>query len=76
MIEYGDVVKPVNESVGTPFSQPYLIVWLSAVKFEQQIIIETEAEHGSDSSTILAIISISVLALCTICLITLGRFVD
>ena len=39
LIEYGDVVKPVNERVGIPFSQPYLIVVLRAVMFEQQIII-------------------------------------
>jgi hypothetical protein len=39
LIEYGEVVNPVKESVGIPFSQPYLIVWLRAVKFEQQIII-------------------------------------
>ena len=38
LIEYGDVVKPVNESVGIPFSQPYLIVVLRAVMLEQHII--------------------------------------
>jgi hypothetical protein len=48
----------------------------SEIEIEQQLIIDVDSNNGSDSSTLLAILSLSVLVISIVSLIFLRRFVD
>ncbi|RZD44978.1 MAG: hypothetical protein CXT68_08935 [Methanobacteriota archaeon] len=63
-------------SIDTPLEQLQKATQSNDSDVGQQIIIEDEIENGADSSTLLAILSLSVLVLSTVSLIFLRRFVD
>ena len=63
-------------SIDTPLEQLQKSTQSNNLDGEQPLIIEDESEKGMDSSITLAILSTSVLVLCTICLIILRRFVE
>lgn len=63
-------------TIDTPLEQLEKATQSNDSDVGQQIIIEDEIENGADSSTLLAILSLSVLVLSTVSLIFLRRFVD
>jgi len=62
-------------SIDTPLEQLQKATQSNNSDVGQQIIIEDEIENGADSSTLLAILSSSVIALSLVSLIFLNRFV-
>jgi hypothetical protein len=63
-------------SIDTPLEQLEKASQSNDSEVEQHIIVDSEVEHGADSSTLLAILSSSVIALSLVSLILLKRFVD
>jgi hypothetical protein len=63
-------------SIDTPLEQQEKTSQTNDSEVEQHIIVDSEVEHGADSSILLTILSTSVLALCIISLVILRRFVD
>ena len=63
-------------SIDTPLEQQEKTSQTNDSEVEQHIIVDSEVEHGADSSTLLAILSSSVIALSLVSLILLKRFVD
>ena len=63
-------------SIDTPLEQLEKASQSNDSEVEQHIIVDSEVEQGADSSTLLAILSSSVIALSLVSLILLKRFVD
>ena len=63
-------------TIDTPLEQLEKATNSNDTETEQQLIIDDDSNHGADSSTQLAILSLSVLVLSIVSLIFLKRFVD
>jgi hypothetical protein len=63
-------------TIDTPLEQLEKATSSDETETEQQLILDDDSNIGADSSTLLAILSSSVIALSIVSLIFLRRFVD